>query len=388
MIMSIFLLSLLLITASCGSSERIKPQEKEEMIPEDIVELREDQIKLAGIETGTLEMRSLSNNLQVTGIVATGPQNLATVCIPLGGFVKSTALMPGQAVKKGQTLAILENQDFIDLQQNYLEAKNNLEYAEAEYNRHSELYKEDVYSEKNLQLVTTEYKNLKAQVKALEQKLSLIGIDPARLNEENISSEVSLVSPINGYVKSVNVNLGKYVSPSDVMFEIVNSDNLFLELTLFEKDADKVSGGQKIRFFINNETEMHEAVIYQTSKSVGSDKTFKVFANVLGTCRNVLPGMYVNAIIETSGKEVASLPAEAVVSFDDKDYIFVFEKDKEENGLPFSEYRMIQVRKGYSDNGYTEIVLPPGLNLTSRKIVIKGAYNLLSAKKNAGEMAC
>lgn len=296
--------------------------------------------------------------------------------------------MPGQAVSKGQPLAVLENQDFVDLQQNYLEAKNNLAYAEAEYNRHSELYKDDVYSEKNLQQVTTEYKNLKARVKALEQKLSLIGIDPAKLHEDDISSTVSLVSPINGYVKTVNVNLGKYVSSSDVLFEIVNSDNLFLELTLFEKDADKVTGGQKIRFFINNETEMHEAEIYQTAKSVGNDKTFKVYANVLGHCRNVLPGMYVNAVIETSGNEVPVLPSEAIVSFDDKDYIFVYEKEKEENGMPFTEYRMIQIQKGYSDNGYTEIILPPGLDLATSRIVIKGAYNLLSAKKNAGEMAC
>lgn len=387
-IFSIFIFPALVGITSCGSSGTSKTGETEEVIPEDIVELREDQIKLAGIETGALEMRPLSSTLKVTGTVATGPQNFATVCMPLGGFIKSTSLMPGQAVSKGQPLAVLENQDFVDLQQNYLEAKNNLAYAEAEYNRHSELYKDDVYSEKNLQQVTTEYKNLKARVKALEQKLSLIGIDPAKLHEDDISSTVSLVSPINGYVKSVNVNLGKYVSSSDVLFEIVNSDNLFLELTLFEKDADKVTGGQKIRFFINNETEMHEAEIYQTAKSVGNDKTFKVYANVLGHCRNVLPGMYVNAVIETSGNEVPALPSEAIVSFDDKDYIFVYEKEKEENGMPFTEYRMIQIQKGYSDNGYTEIILPPGLDLATSRIVIKGAYNLLSAKKNAGEMAC
>ena len=149
----------------------------EEILPEDIVELRDDQIKLANIETGAIEMRSLSGTLKVSGTIAVAPQNLATVCMPMGGFVKSTSLMPGNAVRKGQTLAILENQEFVDIQQNYLEAKNRLEFAEAEFNRHSELYKDDVYSQKNLQQVTADYKTLKAQVKALEQKLALIGID-------------------------------------------------------------------------------------------------------------------------------------------------------------------------------------------------------------------
>ena len=104
-----------------------------EVLPEDIVELRDDQIKLANIETGAIEMRSLSGTLKVNGTVTVAPQNLATVCMPMGGFVKSTTLMPGNAVSKGQTLAILENQEFVDIQQNYLEAKNKLEFAEAEY---------------------------------------------------------------------------------------------------------------------------------------------------------------------------------------------------------------------------------------------------------------
>jgi cobalt-zinc-cadmium efflux system membrane fusion protein len=129
-------------------------------------------------------------------------------------------------------------------------------------------------------------------------------------------------------------------------------------------------------------------VITQTGKSITNDKTMLVYAAVNGVCKNVLPGMYVNASIEESNETVSTLPSEAVVSFDDKDYIFVFEKEKEEDGKPFAEYRMIEVKKGPSSSGYTEITLPQGFNVNTAKIVIKGAYNLLSAKKNAGEMAC
>jgi len=369
-IISAFLITLV----SCsGGTKGAAETKEEEIIPEDIVELRGDQIKLANIETGAIEPRSLSGTLKVSGTIAVAPQNLATVSMPLGGFVKSTSLMPGNAVRKGQTLAILENQEFVDIQQAYLEAKNKFEYSEAEYNRQSELYKNDVSSKKNMQQVTTDYKSLKTQVKALEQKLALIGIDPANLHEDDISSSVALLSPISGFVKAVNVNIGKFVAPSDVLFEIVNSDKLFLELTLFEKDADKVSTGQKIRFFINNETEQHEAVIYQTGRSINADKTYKVYASVQGTCKNVLPGMYVNAIIESTSNKVTALPSDAIVSFDDKDYIFIFEKNKEEDGKPFTEYRIIEVHKGVSDGGYTEIILSEGFDFNMAKVVIKSA---------------
>ena len=388
--LSIIVAGLIISLNSCkvGDSKPVAGAAVTEVLPEDIIELRDDQIKLAGVQTGSIEMRTVSNTLKVNGIVSVAPQNQATVSMPLGGFIKNTVLLPGDAVTKGQTLAVIENLDFVDIQQNYLEAKNKLVFAEAEYKRHTDLYKDNVYSEQNVQQVTVEYKNLKALVKSMEQKLFLIGINPDQLGEENISNKVNLVSPIKGYLKSVNVNIGKYVSPTDILFEIVNSDKLFLELTLFEKDADKVALGQKIKFFINNENEIHEALISQTGKSVSADKTFRVYGTVTSSCKNVLPGMYVNALIEESDKKVTALPSEAVVSFDDKDYIFVYEKDKEESGKAMTEYRILEVKKGVTSSGYTEITLPDGFDFNAVKIVIKGAYNLLSAKKNAGEMAC
>lgn len=388
--LSIITLGLIISLNSCitGDGKPVAEATEIEVLPENIVELRDDQIKLAGIQTGSVEIRSVSNTLKVNGIISVAPQNQATVSMPLGGFIKSTTLLPGNAVTKGQTLAIIENQDFVDIQQNYLEAKNKLVFAEAEYKRHTDLYKEDVYSEKNVQQVTVDYKNLKALVRSLEQKLSLIGINPDQLSEDNISNQVNLVSPINGFLKAVNVNIGKYASPTDILFEIVNSNKLFLELTLFEKDADKVASGQKIKFYISNEDEAHEAVISQTGKSVSEDKTFRVYGIVTSSCKNLLPGMYVNALIEESDLKVTALPSEAVVSFDDKDYIFVFEKEKEEEGNAMTEYMIYQVKKGVTSSGYTEITLPEGFDINAAKVVIKGAYNLLSAKKNAGEMAC
>lgn len=370
-------------------AEGEKEEEGEhEELPEDIVELNAEQIKLVGIQLGKVEMRQVSGVIKANGIVTTAPQNAASVSVPLGGFVKSSNLLPGKAVSKGQTLAVIENTEFVDLQQNYLDIKNKYEFAEAEYKRHTELYKDDVYSEKNLQQTTSEYRSLKAQLKGIGQKLQVIGVNPATLSEDNISATIALVSPINGYVKTANLSIGKYVSPTDVLFEIVGNDNLLLELSLFEKDANTISIGQFAHFTINNETHEHKAKIYQVGKSINADKTYKVYATVQQPCNNVLPGMYVLAHIEKTDKQVTSVPADAVVSFDNKYYIFAFEKDKEEGGKPFTEYRFIEITKGDTNNGFTEILLPAGFDIQNTKIVTKGAYKLLSAKKNAGEMTC
>lgn len=367
--------------------EAEKEGEHEEL-PDDIVELNSEQIKLAGIQLGKVDMRQVSGVIKANGIVTNAPQNSASVSVPLGGFVKSSNLLPGRAVKKGQKLAIIENTEFVDLQQNYLDIKNKYEFAEAEYKRHTELYKDDVYSQKNVQQTTSEYRSLKAQLKGIGQKLMVIGINPATLTEEGISATIPLVSPISGYVKTANISMGKYVSPTDVLFEIAGTDNLLLELSLFEKDANSITAGQFAHFSINNDAHEHKAVIYQVGKSINADKTYKVYATVNQPCPNVLPGMYVLAHIDKTNKHVNAVPVDAVVSFENKYYIFAFEKNKEESGKPFTEYRFIEVTVGDTNDGFIEIRLPTGFNIKNTKIVTKGAYKLLSAKKNAGEMSC
>jgi len=385
--MKIYSIFLLLALISCNSGKKTEVV-TEEVIPENIVEMRADQIKLANIQTGALELRSMSSTLQVNGVVAVAPNNMATVSAPMGGYIKSSNLMPGKLVRKGQTLAIIENPAFIDLQQNYLEAKSKFEFAEADFKRQSDLYKSDATSQKTMQQVTSDFQILKAQMRAMEQKLRLIGIQASSLTADNITSTTSVVSPISGFLKTVNVSIGRSVSPTDVLFELVNSDQLFLELTLYEKDANKVAIGQHLHFLINDETEEHDATIYQTTKSINSDKNYKVYATVNGTCKNLLPGTYVNAMLEVSNHKTTALPSEAIVSFEDKNYIFVYEKEKMEGGKPFTEYRMVKVQKGVSERGFVEVLLPAGMNAKGLKVVVKGAYHLLSAKKNAGEMAC
>ncbi len=140
--------SITLIISSCSGGKKETNAKEAENLPEDIVEMRDDQIKLAGIETGLIEERTMSGTLKVSGTITASPQDMASVSMPMGGFVKSTSLLPGSSVRKGQVLAIIENSDFIDIQQSYLEAKSKLEYTEAEYKRQSELYKNDVASKK------------------------------------------------------------------------------------------------------------------------------------------------------------------------------------------------------------------------------------------------
>lgn len=388
------LLAASIFAAGCGSSSQTGAHEGEhegehEELPPNTVEMNDAQIASAGIALGSMEQKMLSTELKVNGLVNVSPQNLVSISAIMGGYIKSTGLVQGSPVSKGQVIAIIENPEFIELQQNYLESKSKLEFAEAEFNRQKELYNENVNSAKTYQNALAEYKSIQSTVFALEQKLRMIGINAKNLDVEKITGSVPIHSPISGYVKTVNVNVGKYVNATDVIVEIVNTANLTLELTLFEKDIDKVKIGQKISFNIPNHPEnIMTADIYQVGKSINSDKTIKVYATVGKENKNLLPGMYINASIDTHKESVSALPDEAVLSFDDKNYIFVFYEKKPEGDKVVTLYKLIEVKKGVSEGGYTEVILPKDVKLPESKIVTKGAYNLLSAMKNAGDMAC
>ncbi len=374
------------LLTSCGNTK--KAEEQHEELPTDVVELQESQIKTAGITLGSFDLRPIGSSFKVNGEIASLPQNTASVSSPMGGRIVRVSVIPGGAVHKGQTLAVIENTEFVDIQQSYLEAKSKLEYTLADYRRQKELYRNSATSGKSMQLTTAEFKALKTQVKALEQKLLIIGINPYRLNNNNIRRSVAVKAPISGYINAVNASIGKMVDPSDALFDIVNLNNLFIKLTIFDKDIAKVKKGQTVKFFINDETEEHNAIIYQTLKSIDSDRTYKVYATIKSKCLNILPGMYVNAQIASKPRQAMALPDDALVNFEGKSYIFVFSRNKIEHGKRVSEYRMVQIKKGLSEQGYTEIILPAAFDVHTNNIVRTGAYTLLSTMKNGGEMSC
>jgi cobalt-zinc-cadmium efflux system membrane fusion protein len=378
---------LALLTA-CGN-KTAHEAEAHEILPENAIELNGDQYANAGIRMGSVDYRPLSTLLRVNGTVNVTPQNLATVSAPLGGFIKSTTLVQGSIVKKGEILATIENISYIEIQQAYLETKARYTYAESEFRRHSDLYKDQVYSEKNLQQTETEYKTLKAQLKGLEQKIVMLGMDPAQLTEDKISSILPVRAPIDGYIRSININIGRYTAPTDILFEIVNPANVILELVLFEKDIQKVSAGQKVTFTSPNEAgSSWTATIYQAGRALDKDKTSMVYASIDKPDPHLLSGMYVNGEIQTSSREVSVVPQESVVQFNSKFYLFAFKGKRMENGKQIYDFQAIEVKRGATEAGFTEILLPSGTDYQSLQVVVKGAYALLSAWKNAGEMAC
>ncbi|CAN5840714.1 efflux RND transporter periplasmic adaptor subunit [soil metagenome] len=347
------------------------------------VSLTADQYKVAAIELGTVEMRNLSSVIKVNGTIDVEPQSVVSISAPLGGFVKSPGLLPGQAVRKGQVMAVIENAEFINMQQDFLESKSRMAYLSQELKRQQELQKEEINSLKTLQQISSEYNMMVAKMAGLKQKLALIGINANNVQAGNISRTANLYSPISGFVTASNVNRGKYVQPSDVLFELNNRNDMHLALNVFEKDVRKINPGQPIRFALASETDyQREAKVFLIGKSTEEDGTVPVHAHLnISNDVALYPGMYVKAMIETRTEDVPALPSEAIIQSEGKYFIFI-QTDTANNQTTF---KMIQVVKGIEQEGFVAVTLPGDFNMNTDKIVIKGAYALLSAMKNIEE---
>ncbi|MGE4514090.1 MAG: efflux RND transporter periplasmic adaptor subunit, partial [Chryseobacterium sp.] len=367
------LLISLFIFIQCKKEEA---QNQEKNIPQDenVVTLTDAQLKNAPIETTTLSLKNISSVLKLNGMIDVPPQNLVSVSIPLGGYLKSSSLLPGKPVSKGQVIAVIENPQFIQLQQDYLMAKSKMHFAQLDYNRQKLLNQSQATSDKVMQQAQSEMNNQKIVMNSLAQQLRLININPESLNSGNIKKNVPVYSTINGFVSKVNVNIGKYVNPSDVLFELINPDDIHLNLKVYEKDLENLRKGQRFAAYTNTEPDKkYYGEILLISKDVNPGGWAEVHCHFEKYDQSLVPGMYMNAEIETSTSFSNAVPEESIVNFEGKDFVFV--EDKKQT------YRLTPVTVGETENGFVQIVNSD--DFKNKKIVTRHAYTLRMKLNNA-----
>ena len=362
--------------ASC-SSKKETAAESTEAAAEDVVVMTDAQLKNAGIETGTVLSQTMNSTLKVNGMVDVPPQNIVSVSFPLGGYLRSTKLMPGMHVSRGEVIAVIEDQALIQLQQDYLVAVARLNFLQQEYERQKMLNENKVNADKVYQQAQADFTSQKVLVKGYSEKLQLIGINPARLTENTISRSVTVHSPINGFVSKVNVNIGKYVTATDVLFELINPDDMHAMLTVFEKDITKVNIGQKVQVsFVDDPASVHECEVILVTKNVDESRSALVHCHFEKQPKSLLPGMFLNATIHISNANVLTLPEEAVVRFENKQYVYELTNK--------NEFKMLEVQTGMVEKGRIE-VSSNIRGFPDKKLVTKNAYAVLSKMKNTAE---
>ncbi|HKL91584.1 MAG TPA: efflux RND transporter periplasmic adaptor subunit [Allomuricauda sp.] len=362
-----------LLLMGCGNKNNAEPTSDEQAETTGI-RVTQNQFDTNDLMLGTMEKRTFPKMVETSGMIDVPPENRASITAFMGGFVKNTSLLIGDQVKKGQLLVTLENQEFVQMQQGYLEVFNQLDFLKAEFERNQTLFEEKIASQKNFLQAKSNYETAKARYQGLREQLQMLNISPSRVEQGNITSQAVIYAPISGSVTKMNVSKGSYISPATEILEIVNNDHVHLELTVFEKDILKVKKGQRIRFRIPEASEeTFDAEVHLVGTSIdNTDRSIKVHGHLAHEEEaNFLPGMFVDAKIMTDTIKTWSLPEEAVIESEGTYYILKL-TGKEDGGYTFER---VAVKQGNTYDGYTEIIAT-GLNETDQ-FLTKGVFDLI-----------
>lgn len=372
-IYNILSFSLIVGVFSCGE-EKTSIENTGENTTLSYVEVTQEQFDQLDMETGSIQERTFPISVSVNGMIDVPPENRAVVNATMGGYVRTSPYLIGDKIRKGQTLATLENPEFISLQQQYLEVNEQLAYLKAEYERHKIMSEENITSQKNFLKSQSDYKSALATHTGLQKQLILLNINPEQVKEGNIVSTIPVKSPISGSVTKVNVSKGSYVSPSTPIMEIIDNEHVHLELSVFEKDIMKVKKGQEITFTIpESSKETYNAEVHLVGTAIDENRTIKVHGHLEDEGKeNFLTGMFVDAQIITQAIQEKALPSTAIVVIDEVPNVLVLEK-KEGDTYYFAqkEVTLKEEHDGFSIIEEAESFAPKTQFLT------KGTYNLI-----------
>lgn len=364
-------LVLTLLLFSCKDAKTEELTQKED----GLITVTEAQFKSSGMEIASPVEQDFDGVINTSGRIDVPPQNRAKVTSFIGGYVKTTRLLVGDKVTKGQALLTLENTEYLDIQKDYLEVAEQINYLKSEFERQKTLYDEKITSQKNYLKAESDYKRTRGMYQSLRAKLLLLNINPSNVEKGKLTSIVTIFAPITGEIVIMNANVGMPVAPSDVILEIVDSNHLHLELAVFEKDILKLKIGQKINFTVPEATkDVFDAEVHLVGKSIeGNDRTINVHGHLDNNIKQkLLTGMFVEAKIKINSKKGLAIPADALISENNKNFVLLLDNNNNNN---FS-FKKVAITVGEKSEKAVEIIPNNQINASS-KILVKGVFDLV-----------
>lgn len=372
------LIGALIFLFSACNSDKPKTEATTKSSEPSIIELTAEQVNNAGVVSEFPELRPISKTIQATGKLEVPPQNRVSVSAPIGGFIKSTNLLEGMHVHRGDVLAELEHQDILKLQEDFLEARERKQLLSLDLDRQRTLRKDEANAVKSLQQAESEFNAAQIRLIGLSERMKMIGINPSNFQKENMRSTIQIPATQEGYVTAVQANAGKFVSPNDVLFELINTAHLHAELQVNEKFIGDLSEGQKLHFELANQPgTKYDAEVYLIGRSLSENRAIRVHGHIKSEDVKLVPGLFIEASIETGLESLVSVPQQAVVRFGGRPVVF-----EEMKG---GKYQVMPVEILGEEDGFIAIKSLSGVDIQKKKLVSTGAASILGVLINSTE---
>lgn len=380
-----------MIGQSCDSNSNHDEHAKEEHEDEDHhghseeeeVHLTKAQLKLANIELGKLKPMDLSKTIQTIGRVILPSQHRASVNAVKGGQVSDMFVKPGEKVEKGQVLARLRDPYFIKVQQQYLDARAQLKYLKARYERKKKLYEGEVGAKQELQKAQAAYKSKLSHLERHATELRMLNLDPEQMKDSgDIKETVPLLAPISGIIQKVKVRIGQYLEPRSTLFTLLEREHLRLKMMIYEKDIAKIAVGQRV---YANRVDGQGAPVEGEIEGINhgmndQQQAVEAYASFDTVPRSFKPGMSMEVQIVTNKQDGDALPNSGTVRHEQSQYIF-YTTQPEKDTIHFKREK---VKAGITEAQFTAISLSDQLPANASVVTHNAHYLLREMMESAG----
>lgn len=380
-----------MIFAACSDTKKNEAGDHEEHAneSEEVVELTQEQMNTVGVQVGSLEQRNLKNVIRVNGVLKVVPQDRADVSSLVSGIVRRIFVTEGSRVARGQVVAYIENTDIVEMQKNYLTAIRQCQAARINYERQKGLSTYGAGVKKTLQQAYSEYEIAKVQMNGLAKQLRQLSVTPSQVAKGRITTQIPVYSPISGVVTTISAATGSYADMQKPLMLITNTDGIYCDLKVYEKDLYFVKPGQSVDLMLTNHPNVKLMGKVARINQVFDSQTRAVSVSVRLLNRNgalLIPDMYVSGLIDVGRMNTPAVPNDAIATIENVPYIFLMDKTAEENGKKVYHFKKIKVVTGASELGYTQVT-PLESVATDAKIVTANAFYLSSMIGEHGEHA-
>lgn len=361
------LLLALLLTMGCGNDESKESQEthNEQMANEaeaTLVQLDRHKVFHAGIKVEAVQKKSVAIPLTLPGKVSFNEVRLADITARVAGRVEKINAFTNDKVRAGQTLMEIYSQEYLTMQNEFLQALER-------WSRAQQTKEGDTTTAKMIYL-------------SAMRKLTVIGLteDDIRTLESNRTPRTNyrVRAPFDGTILESMSRVGSFVQVGTELFDLADLSTLWVLADIYEKDLPNISVGMKALVEINAYPDLFPGVITTIYGVVDErTRTVKARVEVRNTAGKLKPEMFCSVKIETTfGKETIKIPASALLGETEKHFVFIALND--------TTFRKRDVRTGVETREFAEIL--DGL-LVGEKIVVAGGFFLKSelAKETFGE---
>lgn len=189
-------------------------------------------------------------NVGLPALVTIPPAQERVVSTPLAGMISEVRVAPGDAVRAGQTLAVVRSEALIGAQRELAQAALQARLAEDTQRRDEALFKDGIIAESRLLGAKSQLAQAHSALNGQRAWLRLMGLSQSAIQAaergERLTDSVALAAPIAGVVLEQSAVSGARVDGAGALFKVGRLDPLWLEIQAPAEIAAQVRIGQKV----------------------------------------------------------------------------------------------------------------------------------------------